>query len=129
MEKNSKIPSFTLSLFISIIIHRLFRNTFLTEIYNWEIWHFIHLEILGTPRTIFSKLSSGYFLFQSLKTFYFWMCIETRMIDGAFLYRKKLDLFVLVNECSLDTNVFIFIFFGKKWWKQTLGTEYKQALK
>lgn len=66
MTKNSKIPIFTLSLLMPREIHS--NDNTVSFLRRFTIGKSIHREILGTLRTIF-KLSSGYFLCQSPKTF------------------------------------------------------------
>lgn len=84
MTKNSKIPIFTLSLLMPREIHS--NDNTVSFLRRFTIGKSIHREIFGTLRTIF-KLSSGYFFYVNPRR-PFWMCIETRRIDGAFHNRK-----------------------------------------
>lgn len=71
--------------------------------------------------------------------FLFWFCIELEEVEWAVQNRKKKILFSLIDECSLDLNVYIIIEIfqnccilylyqvsvSNTFWKQKLWTKYK----
>lgn len=76
------------------------------EIHNVKNINFFHVEVFGTPRTIFKRHNPGTFLpvcnAKSSYTLHFWLCIETGSGKGISL----LFFFILVNKRSLGKRYF-----------------------
>lgn len=124
-QKNSKIPTFTLSLLMPREIHS-----------NENTVSFLQRFTIGKSNILsivkFSGLFAQFLNYHPVIFFYvnprrhFWMCIETRRIDGAF-HNRETWLLRFSEQMYIGRKcVYLYkIFLGKKWWLQTLGTEYK----
>lgn len=102
---------------ISLLIHCLFvpwefhrnKNKQCAEIQNGKCLSFLHLEVLGTPRTIFQHYHPQYFhVFYNAKpplTFYFWLCIKPEAAEDAFLAQRYLWLLKYYAKSGGSRNV------------------------
>lgn len=117
-ENPGSPPLFDMSPFL---VHKKSKNetkstVLFCRIYNRKLWHFYHSGVLGTPHIQFFTI-----IVQALSCrlpcmlypvylffYYFQPCLKTRRKskeEVKYLKQKSGILFILVNACSLGTNV------------------------